>query len=129
NEVEINMSLNDLYRDAFWGLDDPAWSDDWMYRETLTPITSATINGQWGTITSLWSNSYKAISRANTLIQNLASDESDLSESLKERYTSEARFARASVYARLIAHFGDVIFYTNTIDIDEAYSLTRTDKR
>src|SRR5690606_3414088 len=57
NEVEINMSLNDLYREVFWGLDDPAWSDDWMYRETLTPITSATINGQWGTITTMWSNS------------------------------------------------------------------------
>lgn len=128
NQVEINMSINDLYRSAFWGLDDPAWTDDWMYRETLTPVTSATINGQWGTITTLWSNSYKAISRANTLITNLTSRDSDLPENIIDRYVAEARFVRASVYSRLIAHFGDVIYYTNTIDIEEAYTLTRTDK-
>src|SRR5690606_797033 len=60
---------------------------------------------------------------------NLSSGESDIPENLIARFTAEARFARASYYARLIAHFGDVIHTTNTIDIEEAYSLSRTDKR
>src|SRR5690606_348666 len=71
---------------------------------------------------------YKAISRANTLIENLVTGDSDLPDHIIDRYIAEARFVRASIYARLIAHFGDVIHYTTTIDIEEAYTMTRTDK-
>lgn len=46
SETELVMSINDLYRDPFWPLThrngdggNDAWTDDWMYREALTPIT------------------------------------------------------------------------------------------
>lgn len=128
NEVEINMSVNDLYKDAFWGLDNTEWTDDWIYRESLTPITSATINGEWGTINSIWANSYKAITRSNTLIQNLESGEINIPAELVQQYIAEAKFVRASQFAKLVSHFGDVVYFTNTLDLDEAYSLAKTDK-
>lgn len=128
NEVEINMSVNDLYKSAFWGADPEDWTDNWINREVLTPITSATLNGEWGTITTTWSNTYKAISRSNTLINNLEDGDSPVAEELIQRYIAEARFVRAYQYAKLIFYFGDVVFYTNTLDLDDAYDLSRTDK-
>lgn len=128
NEVEINMSVNDLYKSAFWGDDPEDWTDDWINREVLTPITSATINGEWGTVNTLWANTYKAISRANTLINNLEQGDSPVADELIQQYIAEARFVRAYQYSKLIFYFGDVVYYTNTLDLDEAYELSRTDK-
>lgn len=122
------MSVNDLYKSAFWGDDPEDWTDDWINREELTPITSATINGEWGTVNTLWANTYKAISRANTLINNLEQGDSPVADELIQQYIAEARFVRAYQYSKLIFYFGDVVYYTNTLDLDEAYELSRTDK-
>ncbi len=70
-ETEINMSVNDLFRDVFWPAHSDAWTDDFTNREALTPITNATINGEWGTINTVWSNTYKVIARSNTILLNL----------------------------------------------------------
>ncbi|WP_460541548.1 RagB/SusD family nutrient uptake outer membrane protein [Echinicola sediminis] len=128
NEIEINMSINDLYKPVFWGNDQVDWTDDWTYRETLTAITSATINGEWGTVEGLWANSYKGITRANTIIHNLEVSDIGLSQESLNQYIAEARFARAYLYAKLVAHFGDVVFYQNIIELSEAYHLKRTDR-
>lgn len=128
NEEELNMSINGLYKASFWSNASPDWTDDWIYRETLTPITSATINGEWGTVNEVWTNAYKAITRANTIINVIETGNLDISEDLLQRYTGEARFVRASQYAKLISYFGDVVFYTEKIDLDEAYTMPRTDK-
>src|SRR5690606_3122062 len=105
NEVEINMSVNDLYKAAFWGADLEDWTDDWINREVLTPLTSATINGEWGTVTTTWANTYKAIGRANTLIDNLNEGNTSVADELIQRYIAEARFVRACQYAKLIFYF------------------------
>ncbi|HEY9489333.1 MAG TPA: RagB/SusD family nutrient uptake outer membrane protein, partial [Chryseosolibacter sp.] len=69
DETQINMSLNDLYREVFWPMDedprfnDNPWTDDYIRRNFVSPIISATINGEWGVLRDLWANSYKAISR------------------------------------------------------------------
>lgn len=128
NEVEINMSINDLYKPVFWGNDQVDWTDDWTYRETLTAITSATINGEWGTVEGLWSNAYKGISRANTIIHNLEISSINLPEEKMNQYIAEARFARAYQYSKLVSHFGDVVFYQDVLELEEAYSLGRTNK-
>ncbi|AWW32747.1 RagB/SusD family nutrient uptake outer membrane protein [Echinicola strongylocentroti] len=128
NEVEINMSINNLYGAGFWGNDQVDWTDDWTYRENLTAITSATVNGEWGTVEGLWANSYTAITRANTIIHNLENSDIGLSQEVLDQYKAEARFARAYQYAKLVSHYGDVVFYHDNIPLDEAYSLTRTDK-
>jgi hypothetical protein len=136
-ETEIVMSINDLYRHPFWPLTqgngdggDDAWTDDWMYREALTPVTGATITSEWGLAnTTYWLNSYKAITRCNTLLSNLSRSADKLSAQMLTRYEAEVRFIRACQYAKLIFHFGDVVFYTEPLtDINEAFAMGRTSK-
>ena len=77
NESEITMALNDLYRIDFWPNylipygDYDLWTDDMMNRDRTTPFVNGTLNGQDGTINGWWTNSYKCIARANTIIANL----------------------------------------------------------
>ena len=134
-ESEIILSVNDLYKDAFFpqkiNNDGPdAWSDDWMYRETMTPVTQGTINGEWSILTTdYWLNSYKAITRCNTLLDNLNRSVDKIAPQTLVKYEAEIRFMRACQYSRLISYFGDVVYYTESLELDEAFLMTRTDKK
>lgn len=128
DQAEIDMALNDLYRDMFWPIDDDDWTDDWTRRNELSEITSGTINGEWGTLNTYWSNAYKAISRANTLLVNLEQSDIGLSEQLLNQFMGEARYVRACQYANLAARFGDVIYVTHEPALDEAFTMSRTSK-
>ena len=134
NESEIDMALNDLYREVFWPVDDDQrfydspWTDDRIRRETVSPILAGTVNGEWARVTSLWSNSYKAIARANTILLSLERAADQVPEAILSRFAAEARFLRASQYALLISHFGDVVFYTDILALEEAFALGRTEK-
>ena len=127
NETEISMAVNDLFRTAFWPTYSDNWTDDYTNRELTTPITNGTINGEWGTVTSVWQNSYKAISRANTVLSNLEEVE-NIPQSTLDKFVGNAYFIRASQYSRLIFLYGDVIFYQGVIDITEAFTMAQTDK-
>ncbi|MFN8345248.1 MAG: RagB/SusD family nutrient uptake outer membrane protein [Spirosomataceae bacterium] len=135
NETEIQLALNDLYRPDFWfqdeDLDANYLSDDGFYRQALTPIKAGTTTSQWSTSTLLWQNSYKAIARANKIIAALNSDQTKAKvlASKIELYLAEARFHRAAQYARLITHFGDVVYSDGVVSIEEAYTKGRTDKK
>ncbi len=130
NETEITMAINDLYKEVFWPIDDDEWTDDFTRRNFTTPITTATITGEWSTAENIWSNSYKAIARANTVLSNL--EDEIIVESIPpvilEKFIGNVHFVRASQYAKLISHFGDAIYYTGILDIDEAFTLSRTNK-
>lgn len=128
SESEIEMSVNDLYRDVFWPENSEDWTDDWTYRNGLTPITDGTINGEWGTINTIWTNSYKAIARANTLLANLDNAKDFLPQEKIDQYAAEARFNRASRYSYLISHWGDVIYYENVLDLEESFTKELTSK-
>jgi SusD family. len=133
-EEEILMSIYDLNKDAFFPLglniDGPdGWTDDWMYRETMSPITSGTITGEWGIAnTNYWLNSYKAITRCNTLIINLGRAADKIAATTLLQYEAEVRFIRACQYSRLISLFGDVVYYTDPLTIDEAFTMGRVSK-
>lgn len=127
NETEIEMAVNDLFRNAFWPIYSDEWTDDYTRRELTTPITNATINGEWGTVSSIWSNSYKAISRANTILMNLDEVEG-IPESVIGKFKGNAHFVRAAQYAKLIFLYGDVIFTKEVIDIEQAFTMSRTSK-
>jgi starch-binding outer membrane protein, SusD/RagB family len=129
NESEINMAVNDLYTKVFWLQDDDAWTDDWTYRETLTSITNGTLNSADNTIEAWWKNSYTCIARANTILANLDLNKAGLPQSILNKYVAEARFVRASQYAKLISHFGDVIYFTKELSLDEAFTMSKTDKK
>ena len=130
NETELNMSVRSLYTTSYWTLDDDAYTDDWTNRTELSPILSATINGQSSQVTSLWTNSYRAIAQANTILDNLPkAEQNGISPKVLELSKAEALFVRAAQYARLVSHFGDVVYVTTSIsDLDEAFKMGRTDK-
>ena len=134
NENEMNMSLNDLYREVFWpwdedpSLNDNPWTDDWIRRNFLSSISSATINGETGFVVSRWTNAYKAIARANTLLANLNRAVGEIPQDNLDIYEAEARFVRAAQYSMLISHYGDVVFYTEIMGLEESFTRTKTDK-
>lgn len=134
-QEEIDMSVSDLYKDAFFPANNgdnsgaDSWTDDWIYRETLTPVTAGTINGEWGfLVTNIWLNTYKAIGRANTLLDNLNRSANKIPAQTLIRYEAEVKFMRACFYSRLIFFFGDVIFYTQPLSLEEAFKMSRTSK-
>ena len=123
------MAVSDLYREIFWPKDDDEWTDDFTRRNDLTPITNATINGQWTTSNDYWTNAYKTIGRANAILSSLDKAKGSVAASDLEKFEAEARFARAAQYSGLISHFGDVIFSTSIMSLDESFTLTKTDKQ
>lgn len=129
DETEIEMSIKDFYRDAFWPLDNENRTDDFINRESVYSIVAGTLNGQDGDVTTLWTNQYKSIARTNTILANkdkmLAMG---ISEEKVNQYMAEALFQRASCYARLVTYFGDVVYVTEVIDIDVAFQMGRTPK-
>jgi hypothetical protein len=127
-EEEIAMSINDLFRNDFWPMDDNTWTDDYLYRESLTPITNGSITSEWSDNASRWLNQYKSIGRANTLLSNFTRAEGKIAAATLERYEGIVRFARASRYAYLIARWGDVPYYTDPLSLDEAFQMTRTSR-
>jgi starch-binding outer membrane protein, SusD/RagB family len=127
NETEIDMAVKDLFRNAFWPIMSDSWTDDYINRQATTPVTNSTINGEWGTVTSIWTNSYKAISRANTVLMNLE-DVEGIPQAMIDKFSGNAHFVRAAQYSQLVFLYGDVIYYTNVIDIEEAFTLSRTSK-
>ena len=131
NEIEIEMAVNELYRDAFWPLDEEGntdWSDDNIYRESLTPFQNATLNGQTDKVTDLWSKQYKVVSRANGVILKAhRAVEAGASESKINGFVAEAHFHRACAYAKLSSKFGDVPLVETDIDIEEGMAMGRTD--
>lgn len=128
NENEIEMAVSDLFREVFWPRDNDEWTDDFTRRNELTPITDATINGQWSVANDYWANGYKVIARANVILANLGKAKGNVSAPILEKFEAEAKFVRAAQYAMLISYFGDVIFSTDILDLEKSFTLSRTDK-
>lgn len=124
------MAVNNLYKPDFWTLIGDNWTDNEAYRNTNTAFVTGTLNGQDGSVSTVWANRYKAIARANTIIEHLNNMQEDIiSSKQKDCLKAEALFVRASCYATLVTLYGDVPFVINSIDIDEAFNIGRTPKK
>lgn len=77
-------------------------------------------------LAELWKNAYAIIYQANAVIGGL-SESSTLSTSVKQKFTGEAKLARAFVYFNLINLFGDVPYIIST-DYTNSATLQRTAK-
>lgn len=135
DETEIKLSLNDAYRLLYWSFDSytpdfmgNAWCDDWSRRDITMQITNSTINGEWSSVKDMWSYTYKGITRSNTILEKIDELGDNMAEGKKNLYRADARFIRACRYSILISYWGDVPYYTSSIDIDQAFSLGRTSK-
>lgn len=133
NETEIQLALNDLYRADFWNRYNSfgytRFDDDWCQRQVVTNFTGGNWNGQSTEVEDDWLITYKAINRANAVINSIYKVEGIVPEKKIKQYTADAKFIRAAMYSRLIFLWGDVPFYTETPDIDEAFAMSRTDKK
>lgn len=132
NNDELAMAVANLYSTSIWSGYSPAdffWNtDDFSYRTTLTEITNATLNGQSSMVLSAWKNAYKCITNANQILISHDKVSKEVTEAKWNEYAANARFARAAQYAKLIFLFGDVPYYTKILDINQAFSLSRTKK-
>ena len=86
------------------------------------------VNGQANASTNLfnnvWRDLYGGIKTTHTFLENV--DRVDMDEDLKNRMKAEARFIRAFLYFQLTNWYGDVPFFTQDIDLDQAKSIERT---
>ncbi len=132
DETQISTSLNDLYRIYLWenetnfGLE--RMTDNWNQRDQINAFPAGAINGQWSIAKNTWFNSYKGITRANTILEKLEKLGDKIPEDKSKQFRGEARFMRAALYANLIFHYGNVPFYKEHITLDEAFAMGRTDK-
>lgn len=132
DEAEVEMAVNDLYRNVFWTQDGGEytdWSDDYQNRGTLREFENATVNGQLADVTDRWNNWYKMIARANGVISKAERALANGANPTKiNTLVGEAYFGRAHAYSELVFKFGDVPLVTGDLSIDEAYATGRTDK-
>lgn len=131
DETELEMSVANVFHHSFWNeyanISFYYHSDDYCRRTDLTSLTNGTLTGQSGEVTRAWNNCYRCISRANFVLENYQRAESVPEEKLN-RFAANARFARATMYSKLIFLWGDVPYYEGTLDIDEAFTMGRTKK-
>lgn len=129
NEQQVEMSINDLFRQNVWNTIPVAWNDDITRRGDLNEFNNGGLNGQNGTVASMWGNCYRVIGRDNAVIDKLKNmPESFMAANKRDRYLAEALFARACMYSRLVTLFGDVPYSDHTIDIETAFTMGRTPK-
>ncbi len=131
---ELEFSLNVLYRPSMWFTEawrlwpTDRWTDDWNQRTQTYDWLGGTISTTWGEGANTWSNYYKGIARANTIIQSIDKAKDNLSDAQIAQYVGEAKFFRASFYTYLITLFGDVPYYDSTMTLEEAYNMGRKDR-
>lgn len=134
NENEITLALNDLYRAALWHVESTRlyntdrWTDDWNQREYLYDWVAGSVTGEWADAVNSWSNTYKGIARANTILSSLNNAAAILPEQRLNQLRGEASFFRACFYSYLIFLYGDVPLVTEYISIEQAFATGRTAK-
>jgi hypothetical protein len=132
DETEMTLSLNDLYRTYLWALEmnleTERMTDNWTQRQAVHVFSSGAITSEWNLAEEVWLNTYKGITRANTILNNLDKAAARIPEAKLKQLAGEAHFFRAVFYGRLVFLFGDVPFYTDYLDIEKAFTLRRTGK-
>ena len=132
---EVRISLNDFFRSTFFVIEE-GWTldrntDDWAQRTNIYTIAAGSLNASSTSnpnIKTVWSYTYKNISRANRILEALDKLEGKYSTTELNTLRAEARFFRAFAYSRLITLWGDVPFYVTSITPEEAFEMGRTDK-
>ncbi|QDO95213.1 RagB/SusD family nutrient uptake outer membrane protein [Formosa sediminum] len=122
---QFRESLNETYREVFWPEDEvyEGMDDDWQRRDALHAIKSGSMSSE----NTGWTTIYKGVTRVLAVIEELET-QSVLTDEEATQFLGEANFLRASFYAYLIAHFGDVPFYEEQISVEESFEIGRTSK-
>lgn len=131
-EEQVEMAVTDLYRVGFWRVDGYQWgdwSDDYFCRDVLNAFENGTLNGQTPWVNNLWDVQYKAIARANNVINNSGRALANgANPATMDRLIAEAKFHRAAAYSKLIVKFGDLPLILDDKTTEEGLKMGRTDK-
>ncbi len=131
---EFEYACNDLYRmdlwywecNRYWHTD--RWSDDWDQQGHSYEWCTGALMSTTGYVKTMWLNTYKAITRCNAILENVAKQRGHLSDTQLDRFAGEAYFFRACYYSYLTFLYGDVPYFTSYITIDDAYQMGREKK-
>ena len=130
NVQQIDISLNDSYRTAFWGIESEYWTDrrtdDWAQRDQVYDLCNGATTSATSTYNTYWTNTYKAISRSIRILEAIRDKHNDSDAFAAQK--AEAYFFLAYMYARMATYWGDAPFYEKSITIDEAKTMRRTGK-
>lgn len=123
----FRYSLNDLYRTAFFLKPSDNWSDDFTIRTDGNVVKNGTVDSEWGDAATYWSNLYKGVSRANTIISEINNKGELLGDSQRNEFMGEAEFLKAAFYGQLLYFYGDIPYTEVNISIEESYTISRSD--
>lgn len=129
NQLQMETAANGLYVGSFLNTDNEKWTDNEWNRGggTEASFLSGINTSQSGVFTSAWSNSYRAIARANRILDNI-DNPMDYSPGIKDRIIGEAKFIRAYNYALLALRFERVPIYDYTVSPEEALVAAQSEK-
>ena len=82
------------------------------------------LNNDADILIQTWRNYYKAINRANAILDRIQSV-TTVAVPNKDRYTAETKFLRALAYFNLVRIFGDVPMVTTVLTPDATYKVPR----
>jgi len=109
----MEMSTDNTYTNAPAG----AFGEIWYQVEEFRVLQdNAHLNNQW-------QFSYRAIGRANTVINRIANVQ--FAQTLKDQYEGEALFLRASMYFNLVRLFGDVPIVLEEQSVLNSFRISR----
>lgn len=130
--TEIQMAANAMYGSTYWrpeGDNQTDWSDDAVYRESLTEFENATVNSENWIVSLYWRINFQMVSYANSILNKYQrAIDNGANESEIMQYVGEAKFFRGVAYGRLLYRFGDVPYITDEINVDEGLKIGRTPK-
>ena len=72
-----------------------------------------------------WANLYSSIKTCHIFLKNV-DNVKGIDEAAKKRMIAEIRFIRAYEYFRLTNFYGDVLFFTKDVTLDEVSNMSRT---
>lgn len=123
--VGVYSIFQDQYQNMYYFGDirgDDVWDE--LVKGTASAFDNFTLANDDPILISTWRNYYKAITRANALLERINAADAAVVKN-KDRHTAEAKFLRALAYFDLVRIFGDVPMVTKTLSIEESYQTPR----
>ncbi|WP_020602138.1 RagB/SusD family nutrient uptake outer membrane protein [Spirosoma spitsbergense] len=122
--IGVYAIFQDQYQNMYFFGDIRA-DDNWdeLVKGTAGAVDNFTLSNDDPLLISTWRNYYKAITRANTVLEKLTTANASVTN--KNRHTGEAEFLRALAYFDLVRIFGDVPLVTKSLSIEESYKTPR----
>lgn len=129
NAAYAALQFNGLYNQSMYAvgevLSDNTEILDQQSGIEITQLDAFTTLSNNSILNAMWNNHYRGILACNTVIDRIV--HVTMNETLKARYTGEAKFLRALMYFNMVRTFGDTpLVLKETADVASGYAYGRT---